>query len=146
MKLEEKLVSLRKKKGLTQLQAAEAVGVSRQAISKWEAGSVVPSSDNLRRLGELYEVSTDFLLQENSNPSIQDKIEVEKNEVKVQGKPTLSPKSIIAIVAVLAAVIIMGIMVVASSTFDGPKGMEFDEMGSDQWESFASEEFSVKTK
>lgn len=145
MKLEEKLVSLRKKKGLTQLQAAEAVGVSRQAISKWEAGSVVPSSDNLRRLGELYEVSTDFLLQENSNPSIQDKIEFEKKEVKVQGKPTLSPKSIIAIVAVLAAVI-MGIMVVASSTFEGPKGMEFDEMGSDQWESFASEEFSVKTK
>lgn len=143
MKLEEKLVSLRKKKGLTQLQAAEAVGVSRQAISKWEAGSVVPSSDNLRRLGELYEVSTDFLLQENSNPSIQDKIEVEKKEVKVQGKPTLSPKSIIAIVAVLAAVII-GIMVVASSAFEGPKGMEFDEMGSDQWEISVAEGFSMK--
>ncbi len=146
MKLEEKLVSLRKKKGLTQLQAAEAVGVSRQAISKWEAGSVVPSSDNLRRLGELYEVSTDFLLLETSNPSIQDKIEVEKKEeVKVQGKPILSPKPIIAIVAVLAVVII-GIAVVASSTFEGSKGMKFGEMGSDQWEISNSENFSVKAK
>ena len=38
MKLDEKLVHLRKEKGLTQLELAEAVNVSRQAVSKWESG------------------------------------------------------------------------------------------------------------
>lgn len=38
MRLDEKLAHLRKKKGLTQLELAEAVKVSRQAVSKWESG------------------------------------------------------------------------------------------------------------
>ena len=64
MKLEEKLVSLRKAKGLSQLQLAEEIHVSRQAISKWEIGSAVPSTDNLRCLSELYGVSIDYLINE----------------------------------------------------------------------------------
>lgn len=38
MKLEEKLVSMRKEKGLSQMKLAEMMGVSRQAISRWEVG------------------------------------------------------------------------------------------------------------
>ena len=38
MKLEERLTALRKKKGLSQLELAEALGVSRQAVSRWEVG------------------------------------------------------------------------------------------------------------
>jgi transcriptional regulator with XRE-family HTH domain len=38
MKLEEKLISLRKANGLSQFNLAEQLGVSRQAVSKWEAG------------------------------------------------------------------------------------------------------------
>lgn len=38
MELKEKLVTLRKEKGLTQLAVAEKLGVSRQAISRWESG------------------------------------------------------------------------------------------------------------
>lgn len=64
MKLEEKIVLLRKEKGLTQLQAAEKLNVSRQAISKWESGSAVPSIDNLKYLGELYGVPVDYLLND----------------------------------------------------------------------------------
>jgi len=44
MKLDEKLIYLRKKKGLTQLELAEAVNVSRQAVSKWESGGAMPLS------------------------------------------------------------------------------------------------------
>ena len=45
MKLNEKLVSLRKAQKLNQAQAAEALNVSRQAISTWETGAVLPSAD-----------------------------------------------------------------------------------------------------
>lgn len=56
MKLEEKLVSMRKEKGLSQMKLAEMMGVSRQAISRWEVGASVPSTDNLKFLGNLYGV------------------------------------------------------------------------------------------
>lgn len=64
MKLEEKLVQLRKEKGLSQMFVAEAMEVSRQAISRWEVGTALPSTDNLRKLAELYGVSIDVLLNE----------------------------------------------------------------------------------
>ena len=64
MSLAEKLVSLRKQKGLTQMDLAEQLNVSRQAISRWEVGVAVPSTDNLKVLSDLYGVSVDFLLDD----------------------------------------------------------------------------------
>lgn len=54
MKLEEKLVSLRKAKGLSQMKLAEKMNVSRQAISRWETGAAIPSSENLKYLSDLH--------------------------------------------------------------------------------------------
>ena len=51
MALPEKLYALRKKSGLSQEQLAEALNVSRQAISKWEGGSAMPESDYLLKDG-----------------------------------------------------------------------------------------------
>lgn len=62
MSLAEKLVILRKQKGLTQMDLAEKLNVSRQAVSRWEVGAAVPSTDNLKILGELYGVQIDYLL------------------------------------------------------------------------------------
>lgn len=59
-----KLVSLRKQKGLTQMELAEKLNVSRQAISRWEVGAAVPSTDNLKFLGDLYDVPVDYLLND----------------------------------------------------------------------------------
>ena len=53
MSLQEKLTNLRKEQKLSQLEVAEAISVSRQAVSKWEAGSTVPSTDNLKFLSDL---------------------------------------------------------------------------------------------
>ena len=61
MTLGEKLVHLRKELGLSQLEAAEKLNVSRQAISRWEVGAAVPSVDNLKYLSELYGVPVDVL-------------------------------------------------------------------------------------
>lgn len=67
MKLEDKLVQLRKEKGLSQMYVADEMGVSRQAISRWEVGAAMPSTENLRKLAELYGVSADALLNESVN-------------------------------------------------------------------------------
>lgn len=67
MELKEKLVALRKEKGLTQLVVAEKLNVSRQAISRWESGTALPSTDNLRCLGALYEVPIDTWLTRKQN-------------------------------------------------------------------------------
>mgnify|MGYP002618930748 CR=1 FL=1 len=64
MKLEEKLISLRKEKGLSQMKLAEMMNVSRQAISRWEVGAAVPSTDNLKSLSKLYHVPVDYLLHD----------------------------------------------------------------------------------
>lgn len=74
MRLDEKLIYLRKKKGLTQLELAEDINISRQAVSRWESGMTIPSTDNLRCLGELYGVSIDYLL--NDNIEVLDQAEV----------------------------------------------------------------------
>lgn len=66
MKLEEKLVSLRKAKGLSQMKLAEKMNVSRQAISRWETGAAIPSSENLKYLSDLYSVSLDYLLSDSA--------------------------------------------------------------------------------
>lgn len=67
MSLATKLVTLRKEKGLTQMELAERLNVSRQAISRWEVGAAVPSTENLKVLSELYETTVDYLLSENES-------------------------------------------------------------------------------
>ena len=64
MALPEKLYTLRKKSGLSQEQLAEALNVSRQAISKWEGGSALPESDKLLALSNYFGVSLDYLLKD----------------------------------------------------------------------------------
>ena len=62
MKLEERLTALRKEKGLSQLELAEALGVSRQAVSRWEVGASAPGMENLLALSRLYGVPLDELV------------------------------------------------------------------------------------
>lgn len=62
MNLQDKLVQLRKKNGMSQLELAEALDVSRQAISKWELGTATPTLDNLVSISKLYDVSVDYLV------------------------------------------------------------------------------------
>lgn len=57
-----RLVNLRKQMGLSQEQLAEKIGVSRQAVSKWERSEASPDTDNLILLARLYNISLDDLL------------------------------------------------------------------------------------
>lgn len=62
MEFHEKLQALRKAKGLTQEELAEALYVSRTAISKWESGRGYPSIDSLKQISSYFSVSIDDLL------------------------------------------------------------------------------------
>ena len=65
MKLPEKIQRERKKMGLSQEKLAEKIGVSRQAITKWENGLASPELEKIVSLSECFKVSTDYLLKDN---------------------------------------------------------------------------------
>jgi len=58
----ERILMLRKERGLSQEDLAARLPVSRQAISKWELGESIPDTENIVQLSRLFGVSTDFLL------------------------------------------------------------------------------------
>ena len=62
MTFQERLYSLRRGKGLSQEELAHIVGVSRQAVQKWEAGTSRPDLDNLTALARCFDVSLDYLI------------------------------------------------------------------------------------
>ena len=104
MKLEEKLVSLRRTKGLSQLKLAEMMNVSRQAVSRWEVGKAVPSIDNLKFLGQLYGVPLEYLLHDDfPEPACEDQCLTRKeNDAKSKNRTV----ALILIIAVVFSVII----------------------------------------
>lgn len=57
-----RLMNLRKENGYSQEELAEKIGISRQAVSKWERAESAPDTDNLIALSRLYHVSLDELL------------------------------------------------------------------------------------
>ena len=61
MSLGEKISDLRKKNGISQEKLAELLGISRQAVTKWESGKGNPDTENLIRLSEIFGVSLDEL-------------------------------------------------------------------------------------
>jgi len=67
MTLGEKLSRLRKEQNLTQEQLAQILGVSRQAVSRWESDLAYPETEKLLRLGDLYHCSMDYLLKDEPN-------------------------------------------------------------------------------
>ena len=69
MTLGEKLAKLIKENNFTQEQLAEILGVSRQAVSRWESNLAYPETEKLLRLGDLYRCSMDYLLKD--EPTVQ---------------------------------------------------------------------------
>ena len=73
MEFHEKLQELRKQRGLTQEELAEALYVSRTAISKWESGRGYPSIDSLKGIANYFSVTIDDLLSGEKLLSIAEK-------------------------------------------------------------------------
>ena len=141
MECREKLIRLRKKQGLTQLELAEAVNVSRQAISKWEVGIATPSIENLRSLSTFYGVPVDLLLNDEldlpdakqvlpEEPSQQSEASpVEEsplgNEIKKEIKSL--KKWMIALVAVFVAFVLVVAVYIVGTLQEGSDAIPIDE-------------------
>ncbi len=65
----EKLFKLRKEKGLSQEALAEKLNTTRQAISKWENSQGFPETEKLLMIGNIFEVSIDYLLKDTAEQS-----------------------------------------------------------------------------
>ena len=62
MTFAEKLKSIRKQAGMSQEQLAEKLGVSRQAVTKWETDAGIPDIENMMAISALFDISIDELL------------------------------------------------------------------------------------
>ena len=63
MNIADRIQSLRKQKGMSQIELADAIGVSRQAVSKWESEQTIPDLDKIVAMSEIFGTTTDYLLK-----------------------------------------------------------------------------------
>lgn len=72
MTLGQKISKLRKEKKLSQIDMAKQVGVSRDAISKYERDDNIPSVENAKRIAKILDVTIDFLVSEDDKQDVID--------------------------------------------------------------------------
>lgn len=117
MNIADKILKLRKEKGLSQEALAEALGVSRQSVSKWESGAALPDTDKIIAMSELFGVSTDYILKndpsENFIPTENEPVApLPTEEIKPAKKKNKNPKGR-KIIKIIAAVLALCIAVTA---------------------------------
>lgn len=94
----EKIAALRREKNMSQEALGEKLGLSRQAVSKWEADQAVPTMDNLMELSKLFGVSVDTLLRPDAELSSKAEDAAEQ-PVQQASAPTVSRRWKIAAIA-----------------------------------------------
>ena len=114
MNFGEKLAFLRKQRGMTQMELAEKLDISRQAVSKWERGTAEPSIENLINIGKLFDISVDDLV--NDNPYSQDvpteQAAVKENQVEsVSQEPEKRRFSLLHVFAAASCVLAVCVIV-----------------------------------
>ena len=111
MDLAQRLQELRKKAGYSQEQLAGLLGLSRQAVSKWEANQGKPDIDNIIKLTEIYHVSADYLLLGTEAP---DKAPpAEKRELPKEYRQAVKTIAIVAAAALTTVLFITALALLA---------------------------------
>ena len=146
MTLATKLVSLRKQKGLTQMELAEKLNVSRQAISRWEVGAAVPSTDNLKVLGDLYEVPVDYLLNEElENIAKRDEAAQAQSTQELKKKGILlNRRRVYAGVAIILVLLVIIISTLVVRNKNQEQGIPMEEMTTLEEDEFSSVVLPIK--
>ena len=80
MVFSEKITELRKRSGLSQEEFGEIIGVSRQAVSKWEMAQSIPDLNRIMAIAKHYGVTTDFLLKDKYSMSDLEKAQADSDE------------------------------------------------------------------
>lgn len=134
----EKLYALRKKNGLSQQAVAEALQVSRQAISRWEVGTSVPTIENLSLLSKLYGVSTDYLINTESEHPVRI-----KKEVAVGDKMNRKDRAVRFVCVFIAVVIIIAVIGVILTPRD-VEVLDFNAIGQESWNGLSTDEIPIE--
>lgn len=109
MEISERLQQLRKKENYSQEQLAEMLGISRQAVSKWESRQGYPDINNIIKLTEIYGVSADYILLGKS---------VDMQNKPIQESGIISRKALDRIVIIAATAVITVLFIVALTFVD----------------------------
>ena len=123
MRISDKISLLRKRRGLSQEQLAKSIGVSRQAIYKWEAGITTPDIDNVKVISEFFGISLNDLVDDNVNIS-ETPITITKEENIdtptdiLQGDTAIKNKNRIGLFALIGtlslAIVVLSIVLIVS--------------------------------
>lgn len=97
MALAQRLYELRKQHSLSQEQLAEQLGVSRQAISKWESGQSVPEGDKLIAISDYFQISLDYLMKDGT-PS-------ETNAAAVKAAKNVSERRTLGLIVCIGGIV-----------------------------------------
>lgn len=116
MSLGERLYELRKKKGLSQEEVAEKLNVTRQSVSKWETDESKPDFDKIVPICELYEISTNELLNGT-------KEEKEKQEVETINKDNKKKRALIIAIAIFLYFLALIWVIISEVTFNLNEGI-----------------------
>lgn len=113
MKFNEKLISLRKSKGMSQEELGEKLNVTRQTVSKWELGVTTPEMDKLVEMSKIFNVTVDNLINENdNNETVKEEAENPIKETTKKNNPRKWP--IIIVVILLIMLIIFAFRIIAT--------------------------------
>lgn len=132
MTAHQKLADLRKRKGLSQLQLAEILHVSRQAISRWETGAAMPSTDNLRYLSELYGVSIEYLLDDTADglpQATQENTSSEEPKTARKEPPSIDAKKAAIFAGIIALILAVALVCIIVVPHEGGKDNQITPIG-----------------
>ena len=110
MNFNEKLIKLRKERGLSQEELGAAVGVSRQTISKWELAQSYPDFQKLVLLSDYFKISLDTLVKDIDVEDVRDKNLNEKQLSMIYKDITTAKKTVGTVVHIFCGIAVIGVI------------------------------------
>ena len=111
MEMKDRFIQLRREKQMTQAELAEALNVSRQAVSRWETGASIPSMDSLIELSKLYDVPVDYFMGK-AVPANNPAVESSGSKSAVDSRACYMSRLKNALIIILAVLLVIASIVI----------------------------------
>lgn len=127
MTIGDKILNMRKARGWSQEELADQVGVTRQAVSRWEANSAKPDADKIVDICDLFGVSADYLLRDKyaGEGELADSTTTQETAIS---QPSVTATQILGILMIISTILIfaaLGIMSAIEPHIYMKNGVEF---------------------
>lgn len=151
MTLREKLIVLRNQAGMSQMALAEQVDVSRQAVTRWESGASAPTLDNLKALAKIYNVSLDWLCNDDMDLSTESanaetaEQSTLNEQIPHEAKKVLTPLKLrIAVFCVILFLLLLGFFLAARGGGSQKESQSISDLTSDDISNSAESNFDFE--